>query len=318
MQTGRLFYTGELEEIATRIAATIQAHPEFSRTPLTAVLASRSPTAFAGILGTLLAGNGYVPLNFPVDRIRLMFERSESQSIIVDTRSLPNLRSLLERARNALLVILPELHDVGACRAQWPFANQCNFGLAQVESEWVLSLDADYEISDGLVAELSSLRETEGVVGYRASFIYRIYGRPLRGTLYPPRIVLYRVKNAHYTNEGHGHQVNISGDVRALKGVIYHDDRKPLSRWFTAQQSYAKLEADYLLKAEKEVLSVSDRLRLMAWPAPIAVFFYVLVVKGCLFDGWRGWFYALQRTLAESMIALQLIDRRLRRERSQD
>jgi glycosyltransferase involved in cell wall biosynthesis len=194
------------------------------------------------------------------------------------------------------------------------FADQCNFGLAQVESEWVLSLDADYEISDGLVAELSSLRETEGVVGYRASFIYRIYGRPLRGTLYPPRIVLYRVKNAHYTNEGHGHQVNISGDVRALKGVIYHDDRKPLSRWFTAQQSYAKLEADYLLKAEKEVLSVSDRLRRMAWPAPIAVFFYVLVVKGCLFDGWRGWFYAVQRTLAESMIALQLIDRRLRRE----
>ena len=198
------------------------------------------------------------------------------------------------------------------------FADQCNFGLTQVESEWVLSLDADYEISDGLVAELSSLRETEGVVGYRASFIYRIYGRPLRGTLYPPRIVLYRVKNAHYMNKGHGHQVNISGDVRALKGVIYHDDRKPLSRWFTAQQSYAKLEADYLLKAEKEVLSVSDRLRRMAWPAPIAVFFYVLVVKGCLFDGWRGWFYALQRTLAESMIALQLIDRRLRREPSQD
>ena len=203
-------------------------------------------------------------------------------------------------------------------RAFDSFANQCNFGLAQVESEWVLSLDADYEISDGLVAELSSLRETEGVVGYRASFIYRIYGRPLRGTLYPPRIVLYRVKNAHYTNEGHGHQVNISGDVRALRGVIYHDDRKRLSRWFTTQQSYAKLEADYLLKAKKEVLSVSDRLRRMAWPAPIAVFFYVLVVKGCLFDGWRGWFYALQRTLAESMIALQVIDRRLRREPSQD
>jgi glycosyltransferase involved in cell wall biosynthesis len=203
-------------------------------------------------------------------------------------------------------------------RAFDSFADQCNFGLAQVESEWVLSLDADYEISDGLVAELSSVHETEGVVGYRASFIYRIYGRPLRGTLYPPRIILYRVKNAHYTNEGHGHQVNISGEVRALKGVTYHDDRKPLSRWFTTQQSYAKLEADYLLKAEKEVLSVSDRLRRMAWPAPIAVFFYVLVVKGCLFDGWRGWFYALQRTLAESMIALQLIDRRLRREPSQD
>jgi len=198
-------------------------------------------------------------------------------------------------------------------RAFDSFADQCNFCLAQVESEWVLSLDADYEMSDLLVAELSNLRETEGVAGYRASFVYRIHGRSLRGTLYPPRIVLYRAKNAHYANEGHGHRVTVSGDVRALSGVIYHDDRKPLSRFLTSQQSYARLEADYLLKADGGVLSASDRLRRMAWPAPIAVFFYVLVVKGCLFDGWPGWFYTLQRVLAECMIALQLIDRRLRR-----
>jgi glycosyltransferase involved in cell wall biosynthesis len=198
-------------------------------------------------------------------------------------------------------------------RAFDSFADQCNFGLSQIESEWVLSLDADYEMSDRLVEELSNLRETEGVAGYRASFVYRIHGRPLRGTLYRPRIVLYRAKNAQYANEGHGHRVTVSGDVRALSGVIYHDDRKPLSRFLTSQQSYARLEADYLLKADTGVLSASDRLRRMAWPAPIAVFFYVLVVKGCLFDGWPGWFYTLQRVLAECMIALELIDRRLRR-----
>ncbi len=192
------------------------------------------------------------------------------------------------------------------------FADQCNFGLTQIESEWALSLDADYEMSDQLVEELSSLRETVGVGGYRASFIYRIHGRPLRGTLYPARTILYRVKNARYVNEGHGHKVSVSGDVRALSGVIYHDDRKPLSRWLTSQQSYARLEADYLLKTDRGLHSASDRLRRMAWPAPIVVFFYVLLVKGCLFDGWAGWFYTLQRALAECMIALELIDRRLR------
>jgi hypothetical protein len=150
------------------------------------------------------------------------------------------------------------------------------------------------------------------VVGYRVSFAYRIHGRRLRGTLYPPRIVLYRVKNARYTNEGHGHRVTVSGDVRALSGVIYHDDCKPLSRWFASQQSYARLEADHLLKADAGVHSASDRLHRMAWPEPIVVFFYVLVVKGCLFDGWPGWFCTLQSVLAECMIALQLIDRRIR------
>jgi glycosyltransferase involved in cell wall biosynthesis len=203
-------------------------------------------------------------------------------------------------------------------RAFDSFADQCNFGLAQVETEWALSLDADYELSDRLVEELSNLRETESVVGYRASFVYRINGRPLRGTLYPPRIVLYRVRKGRYATEGHGHRVTVSGDVRALRGVIYHDDRKPLSRWLASQQSYARLEAEYLLKSDAGVLSASDRLRRMAWPAPIVVFFYVLVVKGCVFDGWSGWFYTLQRVLAECMIALQLIDRRLGRERSRE
>jgi glycosyltransferase involved in cell wall biosynthesis len=194
------------------------------------------------------------------------------------------------------------------------FADQCNFGLAQVETDWALSLDADYELSDSLVQELSNLSEEAAVAGYRASFVYRIYGRPLRGTLYPPRAVLYRVKNAHYVSEGHGHKVAISGNVRALSGVIYHDDRKPLSRWFTSQQSYARLEVDYLLEADQDAMSASDRLRRMAWPAPIVIFLYVLVIKGCLFDGWPGWFYALQRGVAECMIALEVIDRRLFRD----
>src|SRR5690242_11368812 len=70
----RTFRYRDLEGLATRIAATIQAHPEYSQVPLTAVFAYRSPTAFAGVLGSLLAGNGYVPLNrtFPRDRTELM------------------------------------------------------------------------------------------------------------------------------------------------------------------------------------------------------------------------------------------------------
>ena len=95
-----------------------------------------------------------------------------------------------------------------------------------------------------------------------------------------------------------------------LDGVIYHDDRKPLACWLTSQQRYARDEAEYLLDALPGALRCTDRIRLMGWPAPIGVFFYTLFVKGCLFDGWLGWFYALQRTTAELLIALEIIDRR--------
>jgi glycosyltransferase involved in cell wall biosynthesis len=192
------------------------------------------------------------------------------------------------------------------------FASQCNFGLTRVGTPWVLSLDADYELSDALVEELAGLQAPDGVAGYRTRFVYRIQGRALRGTLYPPRVVLYRKDKARYRNEGHGHRVAIDGDVMPLAGVIYHDDRKPLARWFDSQQRYAQIEARYLMETPTAQLTRSDRIRRLGWLAPIGVLFYSLFVKGCILDGWPGWYYALQRLCAEILIALEVLDRRLR------
>lgn len=189
------------------------------------------------------------------------------------------------------------------------FATQCNFGLASIETRWVLSLDADYQLSEALVAEISSLRE-DNVAGYSAAFVYRMYGRPLRGSLYPPRVVLYRREGAAYRNEGHAHRIAIAGRVGTLHGKILLDDRKPLSRWFASQYHYAKREADYLLATPRTDLGRADRVRLMGWPAPILVFLYTLIVKRCVLDGWAGWLYVLQRTFAEIALALEIVDRR--------
>ncbi|MFO1160950.1 MAG: glycosyltransferase family 2 protein [Reyranellaceae bacterium] len=196
------------------------------------------------------------------------------------------------------------------------FAEQCNFGLSMIKSAWVLSMDADYELSDALVAELGGLQAAAGQAGFRARFVYRIHGRPLRGTLYPPRTVLYRVAGARYENEGHGHRIRIDGAVSDLGAVIYHDDRKPLARWLNSQLGYAAREAAHLLAAPRAGLARADRIRLMGWPAPILVFLYVLVAKGALLDGPAGWFYAFQRLLAEVLLALELLDRRLSGRRS--
>src|SRR5882762_5987283 len=70
--------------------------------------------------------------------------------------------------------------------------SQWNFGLAQIKTEWVLSLDADYVLSDELVVELKNLTLAEGVNAYFASFKYCVHGRRLRASLYPPRPVLFR------------------------------------------------------------------------------------------------------------------------------
>src|SRR6266436_1477575 len=128
----------QLRETATRIAASVQAHQEDSRTPLTAVFARRSATAFAGVLGALLAGNGYVPLNrtFPVSRTRLMFERSQCRSIIVDAGSLPQLDALLDGENGQLLVVAPDLEDPRCYRERWPQHVFVGFGGLKGYAAW--------------------------------------------------------------------------------------------------------------------------------------------------------------------------------------
>jgi glycosyltransferase involved in cell wall biosynthesis len=188
------------------------------------------------------------------------------------------------------------------------FAQQCNFGRSQVRSEWVLSIDADYVLSSELIDEIAAIKDSPDVNGYLVPFKYCVYGKPLRGTLYPARQVLYRTTKGVYTDDGHAHRVRIEGLVQPLAAWINHDDRKPLSRWLWAQDRYMVIESTKLLTTPDRDLSWGDRLRKRKIFAPLAILIYCLIVKGGILDGWQGWYYAFQRTLAELLLAIHIIE----------
>jgi amino acid adenylation domain-containing protein len=118
---GRTVTYGELREVAASLAATIQRQPdEVPR--LTAVFAHRSTTAYAGILGALMAGHGYVPLSrlLPVDRTNWMLRSAGCRSLIVDAESAAQLDAVLEGVDWPMVVIVPDGDDVEAMQARWP------------------------------------------------------------------------------------------------------------------------------------------------------------------------------------------------------
>jgi glycosyltransferase involved in cell wall biosynthesis len=196
------------------------------------------------------------------------------------------------------------------------FADQCNFGLDRITTPWVLSLDADYVISSALAQEISrTIHDPRhgSVAGFSIPFRYCIAGRPLSGTLLPPRTALYRTRAGRYRNEGHGHRLSLHGEVQRLKAPILHDDRKPLARWISSQQRYMTIEAETLNRTPTRELSNADRLRKHTPLAPFAVLLLCLVWKRGLLDGWRGWAYALQRMYAELLLSLMLIEARIQR-----
>jgi len=192
-------------------------------------------------------------------------------------------------------------------------AAQWNHGLEQCGSEWVLALDADYVLSADLVDELRRFEPHSGIAAYFARFRYCVYGRPLRGTLYPPRAVLFRRDQCRYDQDGHTQRLRVDGRTGWLSGFIDHDDRKPLSHWLWAQDRYAALEVEKLLQSTATELPIQDRLRRLIFLSPGLVFLYALLGKGLIFDGWPGWYYAFQRTLAEIILSLRLLEEKLKR-----
>jgi glycosyltransferase involved in cell wall biosynthesis len=193
---------------------------------------------------------------------------------------------------------------------QRPFdthATQWNFGLEQIATPWVLALDADYQVPAEFEAEIVKIDPAKEVVGYETEFCYCVFGRPLRATLYPPHVVLFRKGQGRYVDEGHTQVLRLTGKIQRLDSRIAHDDRKPLARWLQSQDRYMVIESKHLLATPGGRLKIADRLRKRIFFAPPAMFLYLLFGRGLILDGWPGWFYVFQRTLAETLLSLRLL-----------
>nr|RNJ65362.1 MAG: glycosyltransferase family 2 protein [Leptolyngbya sp. IPPAS B-1204] len=242
--------------------------------------------------------------------------------LILTYNEAPNLERTLRRLTWAKQIVMIDSFSTDATleiAASYPqvkvfkrrfdtHATQWNYGLEQVESKWVLSLDADYVLSDELIAELASISEVPSIDGYFIKFKYCVFGSPLQGTILPPRQALFRKDRATYIDDGHTQLLQVDGKSSVLTHPIYHDDRKPLSRWLWAQDRYMVIEVKKLLDTPDCELSWSDRIRKQKVLAPFLILLYCLILKGGLLDGWIGWYYAFQRMLAEILLSIRLIE----------
>jgi glycosyltransferase involved in cell wall biosynthesis len=246
--------------------------------------------------------------------------------LILTYNEAPNIGRILERltwARDIVIVDSFSDDDTVEIASSFPqvrvfqrafdsHRNQWEFGLREtgIETPWVLALDADYVVTNEALAELKELRPDAETTGYRARFTYCINGKRLHSGIYPPVTVLYRREAAAYVQDGHTQRLVVDGPVEELRATLLHDDRKPLRRWLNSQARYADLESAKLMTTSREALKFKDRLRLWLVVAPAATLFYCLFARLGIFDGWAGFYYAFQRSLAELMLSLYLLDSR--------
>ena len=190
--------------------------------------------------------------------------------------------------------------------SQWRYAVE----ETQIVTDWVLRLDADYQVSDALIAELARLDPNAPVNAYRIGFDYAIFSSRLLASLYPANTILLRKGCFSVWDKGHTEAWGVNGPVAALNARITHDDWKPTAQWLAGQARYMQRELDWL-RVRKSGLT--HWLRLTPPLMPVAVFLYCLFGKGLIFNGRAGIFYALQRMVAEAVLSLMVLEERLRK-----
>jgi glycosyltransferase involved in cell wall biosynthesis len=243
--------------------------------------------------------------------------------VVITFNEAPNLERTLQALTWAQRVVILDSGSTDASRAiadrfpnvDWhvrsfdDHARQCNHALDElvVGAPWVLFMDADYIVTDELLEAMRNLQPSDSVAGYSIPFRYCVDGIPLRGTLYPPRVSLFRPTRGRYLQFGHMHWLDISGQVVKIPAAMLHDDRKSADNFVVRQRRYARLEAVHLWSEPWATLNWRKRIRRLLIIAPWAAPLFALLGKGVILDGIPGLKYAWERAQAESFISAALL-----------
>jgi glycosyltransferase involved in cell wall biosynthesis len=226
--------------------------------------------------------------------------------VVVDSGSTDRTLAILQKWPN-VRVFKREFDSLGN---QWRYAVE----QTHIATDWILRLDADYQMSDAFLAELAGLDPDAPISAYRARFDYAVFSHGLLTSLYPKITVLLRKGQFVVRDKGHTETWDVNGGMGTLSGVITHDDWKTSDQWLLNQTRYMRRELDYLRTSEG---GLKRWLRLRPPLMPLAIFFYCLFGKGLFLNGRAGIFYALQRLVAESVLSLMVLEETLRSETGQ-
>jgi glycosyltransferase involved in cell wall biosynthesis len=196
-------------------------------------------------------------------------------------------------------------------------ANQWRYATEEtgIGTNWLLRLDADYQVTDALVRELSRLDPHAAVNAYRIGFDYAIFSHKLVSSLYPSNTILMRKGCFSVQDKGHTEVWEVRGPEATLNAKIVHDDWKSTGHWLLGQGRYMQRELDRLCACKH---GLSRWMRLRPPLMPLAIFLYCLFAKGLILNGRAGIFYALQRMTAEAILSLMVLERKLRSQAERD
>jgi glycosyltransferase involved in cell wall biosynthesis len=170
------------------------------------------------------------------------------------------------------------------------FGMQKNAAIARATCDWVLSLDADEEVSAELAGEIQALLAGEPrFTAYRIPRLNHFLGAPLRhGGYWPdPKLRLFERGAAHFQERAVHESMIAAAPVGQLKGHLIHHCYPTLEDYIQHIASYSTIGARMMVESGRAPRSFAG----LVWGAvlnPIATFAYNYVVRLGFLDGAVG------------------------------
>ncbi|MBU1937880.1 glycosyltransferase family 2 protein [bacterium] len=165
------------------------------------------------------------------------------------------------------------------------FADQKNFGVNDAQTDWVLCLDADEEISPELYANILALKnklnDFDGFeLNRHAFYLDRFINH---SGWYPEwRLFLYRKSHGTWGGLEPHVEVQFRGRKSRIAGDLYHYTYRDIQHHVQKSLGYARTAADAMNLNNRRATFFDLRLR-----APWA-FFRSFILKRGFFDGFAG------------------------------
>lgn len=170
------------------------------------------------------------------------------------------------------------------------FAAQKNSAIGHATGGWILSLDADEEVSPELSREIQTLLAGEPAFSaYRIPRLNHFLGRPLRhGGYWPdPKMRLFRRGTARFQDQPVHETMRADGPVGMLRGHLIHHCYPTIDDYREHMDRYSTIAARALVESGR----ASRSWVWLLWNArlnPVATFIYNYIFRLGFLDGREG------------------------------
>ncbi len=199
--------------------------------------------------------------------------------IVADTDSTDNTVEIAEKAGATIINL--EWKGFGPTKGE---------ALSQAKGRWILSLDADEEVTPELAAQLGKVANggEGGPVAYRLTRQANFLGRWIRHSgWFPDHVVrFYRNGHARVTDDPVHERIVADGEVGTLTGILRHYTDPTIDHYLEKMRRYARLSAEQLFAQGRHAHWTDLVVR------PVWQFVKMYLLKCGFLDGWQGFVLA--------------------------